>query len=374
MKGPPPSPQPGRSGFTLLEVVVALSIISVLLASLGSVVVLASRAIPSTASAAGTGAASAAALDQMVSELKFATGVVAKTSTAIEFKVPDRTGDGNADTIRYEWGGIAGGPLVRTFNGVAANLLANLDQFSLVYQSTPHTTSTSTTTTWDSGEVQLAGFTAWSGITPTQSTTALSTTTWAAERFTIDRVSLPADTTKLTISRISLRLKKPAAGTAGATISVHLPSAAGASTPVATTLGTPFSVPAASMSTTIGWVDATFSDVSFNDISNQSFVIVAKGIAASSATIQYLTSASAPADNGIYRYSSNSGSTWLPSSNLNYNDAPFAVYGSYQRKTTSTGNVTTYTLDSVSISLTPSGRGATRLDTSVETLNEPSLP
>jgi hypothetical protein len=35
---------------------------------------------------------------------------------AIEFQLSDQTGDGAAETVRYEWSGTAGGPLQRIFN------------------------------------------------------------------------------------------------------------------------------------------------------------------------------------------------------------------------------------------------------------------
>ena len=101
-----------------------------------------------------------------------------------------------------------------------------------------------------------------------------------AEAFTIDRVTLPADTTKLSITRVSLRLRKPSSGTAGATVAVHLPSAAGSSIPATSPIGTAYSVPAAALTTSYAWVDSIFSDVTFPNEDTTSFVIVVKGVAA----------------------------------------------------------------------------------------------
>jgi prepilin-type N-terminal cleavage/methylation domain-containing protein len=374
--GPPRrGPAASRLGFSLMELVVSMAVISVLLVSLGSAIVVTSRAMPAPSSPGGGAEFKrAAALDQMCAELRCATAFTEIGATSVAFSVPDRDKDATEEKIRYAWTGVSGAPLTREYNGGAKVAVADdLASFALAYLKDKHTTSTTGTTTWDSGEVQLAAFSAWSGITPTQSTTALSTTTWAAEAFTINLVTLPADTTKLAITRVSLRMRKPAGGTQGATIGIYPPSAAGASTPGASPYGTPYSIPAANMATVLGWVDATFTDVVFGDYKTQDFVIVVKGIGAGSATIQYLNSALAPLDSPVYRYTTNSGSSWLPALLLNQSDAPFVVYGSYQREIQTTTSADTYTLNSVTISMRGAGSRAARLDAAVAALNQPSV-
>lgn len=58
----------------------------------------------------------AVAMARIRSELEWATAIVAVDSTRVSFKRPDADGDGQVDTITYEWSGTAGDPLTREIN------------------------------------------------------------------------------------------------------------------------------------------------------------------------------------------------------------------------------------------------------------------
>jgi len=365
----PPGP---RRGFTLIEVAVSLVIVSIIVSSLGSIIVLTSRALPGAAGANESTLAASLSLDQLRSELRFATKVSEATATAITFTVPDRDSDLLDETIRYSWAG-PGSPLLRQYNGkAAAPVAASLNSFAITYTKNKYTTVTSGTTTWDSGEVQLAGFTTFGGLSVSNNLT-LSTTTWGSEAFAIDQVTLPADTTRFEITRVSLKLRKSGAG-ADLTVGIHLPSATGSSIPAASPIATPATIPVASLPTSYGWVDAAITGVVFPDASKQNFVLVCKGTAGTAALLQYLSIATAAIDSNVFRWTTNSGSTWQPTLNLQLQDAPFAVYGKYQRQITANVNTDTYTLGSVSVSLQATTASSTRIDTGIEALNEPSIP
>src|SRR6266567_831775 len=114
---PHPNPPPAyrergqyRRGFTLLEVVVSASILSMVMLGLASTMVIAGKAVTKTTSDVSSGATAQAA-QLFIRELKTAVSVTEMTATAITFTVPDRTGDGIAETIRYAWSGVAGGAL-----------------------------------------------------------------------------------------------------------------------------------------------------------------------------------------------------------------------------------------------------------------------
>jgi hypothetical protein len=47
----------------------------------------------------------------MAAELQYATAINQRSATLIEFTVPDRSGDGVPETIRYEWSGVPAIPL-----------------------------------------------------------------------------------------------------------------------------------------------------------------------------------------------------------------------------------------------------------------------
>ena len=123
-----------NSAFTLIEMVVSLSIISVVFLAMGSVMVLASKAVPDPKAATGQALDAAELLQQISSELEVATSVSIATDKGISFTVPDRDGDGDDESIVYLWGGVAGSTLVRQYNGGAVTTLApNVYEFSLTY-------------------------------------------------------------------------------------------------------------------------------------------------------------------------------------------------------------------------------------------------
>ena len=123
-----------RRAYTLVEVSVSLCIIGLLLVATGSAIVLASRAVPNRASVPARAVTAASALEQLRAELAYATSVSELGATAIQFTVPDRTGDGAAETIRWAWDAAPGAPLTRAMNGAAAAVvLDEVREFALVY-------------------------------------------------------------------------------------------------------------------------------------------------------------------------------------------------------------------------------------------------
>ena len=121
-------------GFTLLEMVVALGVTSVILVGMGSAMLLAGRAVPDAHGPVVAGLAGAEALEPMATELQYAVTLNQCTTRQIEFTVADRTGDETPEVIRYEWSGTAGDPLTRTYNGgTAVAVLTDVRDFSLSY-------------------------------------------------------------------------------------------------------------------------------------------------------------------------------------------------------------------------------------------------
>lgn len=126
-----------RRGLTLIEMVISLSMLTVILAGSISLVLIAARAMSNESSNVGADAVAArSAADQIIDDLKTATAITEQTRTAIKMTVPDRDGDGLADTIRYAWSGTTGAPLTRQFNArTAATLATNVNAFSFTYLS-----------------------------------------------------------------------------------------------------------------------------------------------------------------------------------------------------------------------------------------------
>lgn len=110
----------GRSrsrGFTLIEVVMSLAIMSIVVSAIGSMMVLATRALPNPDDPASETIAAGLAMSRIVDDLRYATRLIEASPTAIEFEVPDRDADLSPEVIRYEWSGVSGDPLSRSVNG-----------------------------------------------------------------------------------------------------------------------------------------------------------------------------------------------------------------------------------------------------------------
>lgn len=123
-----------RGAFSLVEMVVSLAIVAVLVGSMTSVLVLSLRAIDDRINPAGKTVHAADAADQILTDLSVALAFTERTALAVTFTVPDRTGDGQPETVRYAWSGVAGTPLLREFNGVKEpEFAADIRQFSLSY-------------------------------------------------------------------------------------------------------------------------------------------------------------------------------------------------------------------------------------------------
>src|SRR5580765_8068353 len=122
------------SGFTLIEVLLSAAIIAVIMLGLQSAMVLAARAAPSRTTSNAAALRSGRALDQLTSDLSYATSITTMTATTIEFTVPDRNGDSQPETIRYSWTGVSGDPLLRTVNNhTPAAIAPSVNEFQLIY-------------------------------------------------------------------------------------------------------------------------------------------------------------------------------------------------------------------------------------------------
>ncbi len=123
-----------RSAFTLVELAMNLTIMTVLMGGIASAIVLAAHALPDENSPLQTVTQAYEIVEQMAGEVYVAVSFIERTSTAVEFIVADRNGDASPETIRYEWSGEKGEPLTRTYNGGPAQTMANnVEDFALSY-------------------------------------------------------------------------------------------------------------------------------------------------------------------------------------------------------------------------------------------------
>ena len=88
-----------RCGFSLVELVTSLAIISILMVAMGSAIVIATRGLPDPNSPFAQTMDAAQVVGQIADEVAYATSVTEASATTIEFTV-DR--HGTPATIRYE--------------------------------------------------------------------------------------------------------------------------------------------------------------------------------------------------------------------------------------------------------------------------------
>jgi prepilin-type N-terminal cleavage/methylation domain-containing protein len=119
-------------GFTLIEVVVASSITTILLTACVSVVILAGKAIPNHNDNWSCEMNAAQAADRMAGELEVSLLVLESTPTSLTITVPPRNSDVYPEKIRYSWAGTSGAPLLRQYNGgTPVAIISAVDQFNL---------------------------------------------------------------------------------------------------------------------------------------------------------------------------------------------------------------------------------------------------
>ena len=120
--------------FTLVELVLALALTTIVVGAATSVMIVASRALPSTSDASVLATDTASGLAMLEAELQCATRTRLEP-TAITFTIPDRTGDSIPETIRYSWSGVSGQPLLRTEAAATAAVTGPLQSLSFTADS-----------------------------------------------------------------------------------------------------------------------------------------------------------------------------------------------------------------------------------------------
>jgi Tfp pilus assembly protein PilW len=121
-----------RRGYTLIELLVSMSTGALVLAGLASSLYISTKTLTPDVTATAESNRSSLALARIAADLRLALNFTERTATAITFTVPDRTGDGAVDTIRYSWSGTAGAPLLYKLNtSTAVAVATNIQQFNL---------------------------------------------------------------------------------------------------------------------------------------------------------------------------------------------------------------------------------------------------
>ncbi|MFN0132186.1 MAG: PilW family protein [Phycisphaerales bacterium] len=365
-----------RRGFSLIELVLGMAIASIAMVAIGSVFVLSAKALPTARGSTSASSQTSLAVQELLDDLRMATAVSEATGTAVTLTVPDRTGDNTPETVRYAWSGVAGGPLTRAMNGGAETVLVPTAYgMSLEYSREPVSVNVTIPTPMTSGTVLMAEFTGWSGVTHAQVLLGVSTSTWGSQAFTINRVTLPATTTAVRLTRVDLRLKRNTRSTSNSTVNIHQRASLFNAEPGTTPIGTGGVVLPASLGASAAMMTVPLTGVSLPIPAVLSYCIVMKGLGSqASCDLAYYNANAAPTDLTVFLSTGNSGNTWTPSNNTHRNDAPFAVYGEYDWTGSNVQTTTTYLLRSATVKLQTGRDAGSALVSSVVSLNKPGIP
>ncbi len=119
---------------------------SVLVAALGSTLLIAGKALPEGDNPNSALVEAADVARQLSQDLQYAIEVNTTDSHQITFNVADRDLDYAPESICYQWSGNTGDPLTKQINNSpAVTLLSNVQDFSLSYDTKETTTATPTT-------------------------------------------------------------------------------------------------------------------------------------------------------------------------------------------------------------------------------------
>ncbi len=123
-----------RSAFSLVEMMAAMTVLSIMVVGVGSTLVIASRAVDDGTAVNAQIPEARDIGDLIMADFSDAIAITERTATAITITVPDRDNNGDDETLRYEWDGTAGGIVTRQYNGgTVVTIAEDVHRFDLTY-------------------------------------------------------------------------------------------------------------------------------------------------------------------------------------------------------------------------------------------------
>ena len=338
-----------HGAFTLVELVVSLSITSILLVTIASSVMIASYAIPDGTEKSSVVITSSRGLDQLVEELRYALVISKQTATSLEFTVADRNGDILQEVIRYAWTGVAGDPLTRQYNGGALiPVVENVQDFTLAYQTITYQKRSPPV---ESAEIQLAGYNAGGWMY------AVTKTNQIGQFFMPSNLDPEALSWKVTRVLVEIQKKGPANGQT--LLQLRAPTIDNLPGP---TIYEQLTLVEADLQTGFFWEEYFFTKVDGIPPDQGLCLVFAWVTDKDSLEVRYDFSSGS----GML-LSADNGASWTnsPANSLNY-----AVFGTY---TTEGPIVDAYALTRVDVSLVATDSGNAVLYASAPTFNTPEV-
>lgn len=337
----------GQCGFTLLEIVISLTIMSVVIVAMGSALMVASRGIPDPNSPLAENISAARVIDQIAGELQYAFAINSASTTAIEFVVER---NGSPVTIKYSWFGNEGDPLVRQYDGgTPVDLLPGVADFNLSYDL--NEAAIPVTLPTEGSEVELVKY---EPEVYTSQYYYITKTNWPGQYF---KPTLPDDAVSWRVTRVVFRAIWHGL-TDGRTL-VQIRTADGSDLPTSTIIEQSV-MNEVDLGPLLTWRQFTFSDVA-NIAPEDGLCLVLEWVQSmNSAAVEYVedpTDFLTTLDGGV-NWSLNSDKSLI-----------YYIYG----KVTMPGQ-DAYPIRTIKIGLNTSIANTTRLQTTSLLLNEPVAP
>jgi prepilin-type N-terminal cleavage/methylation domain-containing protein len=350
----PRPPHRHLRGFTLVEVLVAVAITTLILAAMVSSALLAGKAVPDPNDAPSAAMTAAQVNDQIAGELETATLILEQTPTAITFVVPPRGSDTNPERIRYSWAGTSGAPLLRQYNrGAATAVISAVDQFSITPVIATSTETYGGQLSEDTTETLLVDDSGTNGL----SNQNISSTTWFGQYFL--PASFPAGVIGWRPTRVRFQAK--VSDPAGVTnVQMQTPDANAA--PNGTILYQS-TLSGSSLTSSYAWQSFTLSGMPrLTTTSGTCLVLQYASGSSNSAVVQ--------GNNGSgFLKTTNSGSTWSESSTISLQSQ---IYGTLTHQT-AVQTMTSRYLSATGLSLRASRSANPAVQTTAQSLNHPEM-
>ena len=346
-----------RWGYTLVELVASMAVMSILMVALGSVMILATQAIPENGSPLHATVDASLVADDIAGDLYCALSFTERTAKAVEFTVPDRDRDADSlpETIRYEWSGTPGDPLMRRYNGgTAVNVAEDVREFQLSYdlrtisREEPPTENESNETvvaSWDS--------------TVNLSDVPVSSDFWVGEYF---KPTLPGDTVSWKVTRVKFKAREEGAANGQTMVQLRPPTTG--NLPSSTVLEQ-LPMYESSLTTSFVWQEFSFSNVAGLSPSQGLCLVLEHVSDAHSCMVEYQGGSVSLPNAGLLEYNG----SWTLTTDKDLN---FYIYGTV----TTTGEPTVVELKhltGVRISIRLGEDPSSRVETGVQVLNIPEV-
>lgn len=211
-----------RRGFTLVELAVSMTVMSILMLAMGSALLVATRALPAADRSASKLNQVSQITEQLTTELQEARHITEHSAQAVAFTVADRDGDGSPERIRYAWSGIVGDPLTRQYNfDTEVTVLTDVNTFGLTYDL--HTdVEQYPGPLLDSGEILLSSYTQDESLGDVE----IKEDEWYGQYFQPSVDIFPPGTGSWRVTRVRFEAKRNASPYQDTYVQLRLPDAA----------------------------------------------------------------------------------------------------------------------------------------------------